>query len=193
MTRRLLPVVTLLFLAFAAGCSSDSEEFRYNPSTAIAEVRSASATPAVTAMVSVVGVHANEKDGSPDSIQIRMRFENNGSETVTFDPRTLDLTTPLLLPFPPPIVLPPGPLTVAPLQAGNLTVQFPLPPLPHGSEDLNSLQLDWSIQIGGKKVSQSVRFRRVVPSNYYYDPYSGYPYPYSGWSDPAGYTYPYPY
>ena len=192
------PGVSLLLLAISAGCSPGREDFQYAPRTALAEVRSVSDTtqqaPAVTAMVSVVGIlQGNQKGEIPDAVEIRMRFENNGPEPLTFDPHTLDLTTPLLLPFPRPIVRPPGPLTVAPMKAGNLAVQFPLPPLPNGSGDLNLLQLDWNIQIGGKNVSQSVRFRRVVPSNYYYDPYAGYPYPYGGWSDPAGYTYPNPY
>ena len=66
--------------------------------------------------LSVIGVHREDRtEGFPESVEVRMRLENNGPETVRFDPQTLELTNGRLLPFPPPLARPPNPITLAPM------------------------------------------------------------------------------
>lgn len=181
MRRYSVPTVGLLLLASAIGCSPYEDDFEYAPRPALVEVRATSPQrpPVVTALVSVIGVRREDrKEAIPQSIEIRVRLEDNGPETVVFDPRTLNLTNGRLMPFPPPIVRPPGAITLAPTQSVTLTAFFPLPHVPGRDGDLDSLELHWIVQIGEQKVSQSASFRRVYPRFYYYDPYWAYPAPY---------------
>ena len=177
---RLVPMVSLLVLVSAAGCSPYLDDFRYAPRPAVAEIRSTSPqqAPAVTAMASVIGVRREDRnEGIPESVEVRLRLENNGAETVVFDVQTLNLTGGQLLPFPPPVVRAPSPITLTPMQSMTLTAFFPLPRSFHEG-DLDSLVLRWIVQVGGQKVSQSVTFRQVYARVYYYDPYWG---PYRGY------------
>lgn len=174
-------IVSLQLLALAVGCSPYEDDFEYAPRPALVEVRSTSPQrgPAVSALVSVIGIRREDRKlGVPESIEIRMRLENNGPETVVFDPRTLSLTNGRLVPFPPPIVRPPGPITLAPTQSVTLSAFFPLPRTPGHDGDLDSLELRWIAQVGTQSVSQSASFRRVYPRFYYYDPYWAYPPPF---------------
>jgi hypothetical protein len=161
-------------------CSPYVDDFWYSPRPAVAEIRSTSGdhAPAVTAMASIFGVRREDRSkGIPESVEVRLRLENEGSETAVFDPQTLELTNTELLPFPPPIVRAPSPITLNAMQATTLTAFFPLPQRTEGGH-LDSLMLRWVVQLGGQKVSQTVNFRRVYPRTYYYDPYWG---PYSGY------------
>jgi hypothetical protein len=81
---------------------------------------------------------------------------------VILDPKTLEMGNRQLLPFPPPIVRPSGPVTVPPMGAANLSAFFPFPELPPNA-DLNSLQVSWVMRIGSHDVNQSVNFRRLYP------------------------------
>jgi len=188
MARRFCLTVSLLLLASVAGCSPYVDDFQYTPHPAMAEVRSTSPqqAPAVTSLVSVIGVRREDRqEGIPESIEIRMRIENDGSEPAAFDSRTLVMTNGQLVSFPPPIVRPPGPVTAPPMRSVNVTEFFPLPQRGPEGGDLDSLQLRWLIQIGDQKISQSVNFRRVYPRFYYYEPYWGYPY----WGSPPYFWY----
>jgi hypothetical protein len=160
MIRRFFLTGNLLLFASVAGCSAD---YSYVPQPAVAQVGSTTqpqATP-VTTLVSILGVRqADRKEGIPESFEARMRIENNGSEPVVFDPKTLEMENWQLLPFPPPFVRPPGPVTVPPMGAANFTAFFPFPALPPNA-DLDSLEIRWVIRIGSHDVNQSVTFRRV--------------------------------
>lgn len=177
----------LLLLAFVSGCSPYAGDFQYVPRPAMAELRSTSGqqAPSVTAMVSIIGVrYEDQKEGIPTSFEVRIRLENDGSQEITFDPNTLEMTNSQLLAFGPPIVRPPGEVAVAPMQSGNLTAYFPVPRHPPDEGALDSLQVRWIVQLGSQKISQSVSFRRVYPRVYYYGPYWGWPYwgyPPIGW------------
>ena len=175
------PIVSLLLFASAIGCSPYEDDFEYAPRPSLVEVRATSPQrpPVVTALVSVIGVRREDRNQAiPQSIEIRIRLENNGSDTVAFDPRTLNLTNSRLIPFPPPLVRPPGAITLGPTQSVTLTAFFPLPRISGRDGDLDSLELRWIVQVGEQKVSQSASFRRVYPRFYYYDPYWAYPAPY---------------
>ena len=169
----------LLLLGSLVGCSPYLEDFGYSPHPAVAEVHSTtnSQSPAVVAMASVIGVHvADKKLDIPESVEVRLRLENNGQETATFDPRTLELTSAYLQPFPPPIVRAPSSITLNSMQSATLTAFFPLPPHPEAG-GLDSLTLRWILQIGNQPITQHVSFRRVYVyyDDPYWRPYYGYP------------------
>jgi len=171
-------IFSSLIFALLSGCSPYVDDFQYAPRPAVVDIRSKSGQqdPAVSALVSVIGVRREDsKEGIPESVEVRLRLENNGSETVTFDPPSLELTDARVLPFPPPVMRAPSRITLDTMQSTTLTAFFPLPER-SGSGDMDALALRWIVQIGGQKVTQTANFRRVYPRVYYDDPYWG-PYP----------------
>ena len=179
--KRTLWVLSLLLLASVTGCSSYLDGFDYWPRPAVVEVRSTAATqpqaPPMVVMASVIGVRVADKNlGIPQSVEIRMRLENNGIEVAVFNPNAMELVGGRLRPFPPPIIQGPGSITINPMQSASLTAFFPVPPSPEPGE-MESLTLRWTVQIGDQRVPQNVTFHRVYPRYYYYDPWWG-PYPY---------------
>jgi hypothetical protein len=185
MTRTYLLVLGWLMLA--GGCSPYVDDYQFQPRPALAEVRSGTTQNAlapVTALASVIGVrYADQKEGLPDCVEIRVRLEATGSESVTFDPRTLELTNGTLLIFPTPIIKPAAPITLGPTQSAVVTGYFPFPTgYTYITSDLATLQLRWLVQVNGQTVRQLAYFSRVVPAYYYYyDPYyADPPYPYAG-------------
>jgi len=105
--RCIVLLLGLLCVGSLVGCSPYLEDFNYSPHPAVVEVRSTtnSQSPAVVALASVIGVHvADKKLDIPESVELRLRLENNGQETATFDPATMQLTSAHLQPFPPPII-----------------------------------------------------------------------------------------
>jgi hypothetical protein len=171
-----LSIFSLLLIASLTGCSPYLEDFDYRPRPAVTEIRSTAATqpqaaPSLVALASVIGVHvADKKIDIPETIEIRLRLENNGPEAAVFDPNSMELVGARLRPFAPPITHTPGTITLNPMEAATLTAFFPLPPDPEPGE-LGSLTLRWNIQIGSQRLGQNVTFQRVYPRYYYYDPY----------------------
>jgi hypothetical protein len=186
MNARALPVgvVLAVCLMWLGGCSAYVEGYRYVPRPAVALVPGTqpSQPPPVATIVSIVGVHREDKSaGVPESVEVRMRIENNSPETVVFDPKSIELLDGGLMEFPPPIVRPPQPETLAPQQSVVVGAFFPFPPgHSYKNTDLESLELRWRIQIGGSEITQSADFRRMIRPYYYY-PYPDYsPYPFYG-------------
>jgi len=161
-------LMALLAVGLLGGCSS-YYDIDFAPRPAVSEVRpSGSQQPAVTGLASVIGVHREDHDlHIPESVEIRLRLENNGQETLTFDPHSMDLTGADLQPFGPPIVRAPN-VTLNAMQATTLTAFFPLPPRTE-TGDLDFLTLRWTIQVGAQQMSQTVNFHRVFHRVYYYD------------------------
>lgn len=172
-----VPIVLLLM-----GCSAYVEDFSYAPRPAMAALppNPLEQAPPFVAMASVIGVRrADSREMLPTSVEVRVRLENPGSQPVQFDPRTLDLTNGELMKFPPPIARPPDSITINPTQTVVLSAFFPFPPgTYYGDIDMNSLQLRWQVEVGGKKLPMAVYFQRIYEP-YYYNPYWDYP-PY-GW------------
>ncbi len=162
------------------GCTTYVEGYHYLPRPAVALVPATqpSQPPPSAAIVSVIGVHREDRSaGIPESVEVRMRLENNGPETVVFDPRTMELLDGGLMEFPPPVVRPPQPVTLGPSQAVVVGAFFPFPPgHSYKNTDLESLQLRWRVQIGGSEVGQAADFRRMIRLYNYY-PYPDYGYP----------------
>lgn len=183
---QIFQLIGLCLLAAVAGCSPYEEDFQYVPHPALAEVRSTNSQqpPTIASLASVIGVRRADRQADiPESFEVRMRIENDGNEQATVDPSTLEMTNGQLLPFPRPIVRPPGIVTVPPTRSANLTAYFPIPPRRPQPGDLDSLEVHWVVQLGSQNVNQHVNFRRVYP-RVYYGPYWGYPYwgyPPYGW------------
>jgi hypothetical protein len=184
MNQRALPfgvVFAPLCLMLLGGCSTYVEGFHYVPRPAVALVPGTqpSQPPPTAAIVSVVGVHREDRGaGIPESVEVRMRVENNGPENVVFDPRTMELLDGGLMEFPPPVLRPAQVIALAPQQSVVVGAFFPFPPgRSYKNTDLESLQLRWHLQLGGSEVGQAADFRRMIRPYYYY-PYPDYAYPY---------------
>ncbi|HSV13888.1 MAG TPA: hypothetical protein VLI90_06485, partial [Tepidisphaeraceae bacterium] len=127
----------------------------------------------------------------PPSVEINFQLNNDGSQTVTFDPHTIQLSDAGLTRFDPPIVRPEQPpITLDPAQSTTITAYFPFPPgRTADNMEMSSLQLRWNVHIGDRSVSQTVFFRQSSPTYYYYRPYYYYddPYWYGGpyWYGPS--------
>lgn len=173
---------SLGLLVLISGCSPYVEGFRYAPRPAVADVRLATTQPnqraqsPVTAYAAIIGIRREDKrQHIPLSVSVRLRLDNHGPQEVVFDPHTLDLTDAQLLRFPPPIGVPPQPVTIPPEQSFTLQAYFPFPfGLSYDNSGMENLQLHWTVQIDGQVVPQNASFHRV--HNYYmYDPYWDYP------------------
>jgi len=190
MLNRITLLASLLGLMLVTGCSPYINDIYYTPHPAVAEVQVATtqpaqvATPPVTTYATIVGVRREDRDQHiPLSVEVRLRLENHGSQAVSFDPHTLDLTNGELVVFPPPIVRPPQAFSILPGQPAIVQANFPLPPgFSYDGAGMATLQLHWDVQIDGHVVQQMAKFHRAH-RYYYYDPYWDYP--------PYGYGYPY--
>ncbi len=175
-------LILLVGLAFLAGCSSSPyiEDYQYTPRPATARVHPANMPNAdvLTAMGSVIGVR---KEGSeqrlPESVEVRLRLDNTGSEQASFDPQSMELMTGELVKFRVPIVKAPSEIVLDPLQSTTLTALFPIP---ENVGEMQSLILKWVVKVKGQPVPQTLNFQRVYTSSYYYDPYWA-PYTYAGY------------
>ena len=175
-----------LLLLLAAGCAPYVEGYYYAPHPALALIPATqpSQPPTVAAFASVVGIRRQDDQlHLPLSIEVRLRIDNNGSQQLWFDPRSMQLTSGDLIRFGPPLIDAESQLVVDPGQSALITANFPFPGgKSYDDFDLSSLELRWGERVGPQNVGQVAEFRRAIyvyPS-YYYGPYwdYGYPYPY---------------
>ena len=116
MTRRLLPLAfATLLVVLIGGCAEPVyvPDYTFVPQPAVVDVvrrDTGGGQPPVrplTVLVTVSGVrYEDAAHHVPRSVEIRLRFENNGALPVQFDPNTLDLVTGSLRPFEQPSVVP---------------------------------------------------------------------------------------
>jgi hypothetical protein len=168
-----------LALGFIGGCSAYVGDYDYVPRPALAQVapEPPDKTPPATAVVCVVGVRReDQKAGIPLSVELRLRLDNNGNKPVAFDPNSMQLSNSQLLVFGPPLVQPPQPMVLEPMQSLLVEAHFPFPPgHSYDNMDLDSLELRWQIKVGDQVVGQGAEFHRMVWPYYNYGPYWDYP------------------
>lgn len=170
------PVLGLVVGSFLVtsliGCSPYVDGFQYAPRPAVATVPGVPPQQGaqVTAYASIIGVRREDrKAGIPESVEARLRIENDGPQTLVFDPRSMELLDGMLLKFPAPVVRPPEVVELEPMQSAVVSAFFPFPPgHSYRNTDLDSLQLKWVVQIDRRPVTQSVSFHRLYPVGYYY-------------------------
>jgi hypothetical protein len=190
---RIAAVVLSAFCLMAViGCSQYDDDYQFSPRPVTAQIPATQPQdpPPVMVQATVVGVRYGDEDNHiPQSVEIRLQMDNNGPDTVMFDPMSMELRNPQLIRLGPPIVRPPTPITLNPSQSAYLSAYFPFPPgVSYDSMDLSSLQLRWRVQIGPRPVVQVVNFTRVWAPYYGSGPgpYWYYPPPppvviYGGW------------
>jgi hypothetical protein len=185
---RLILLLPLALLVLIGGCSVYVDGYDFRPRPAVVEVPSTQPTepPPLSAFATVVGVRRADPDAKmPPSIEIRLRLQNNGPKTITFDPHTLELMNGQLLKFDPPRLDGEGPITLVPMQSAVVDTDFPFPP-PNSyyNTDLESLQLHWQVAIDNRPAFMGANFHQFYGG--YYEPYWNYP-PYVGfgWYSPG--------
>jgi hypothetical protein len=177
--------VICLPLLFLIGCASQYVGGYYyypHPGTITVPATQPTQPSPVTTLATVVGVRYPDEH-LPLSVEVRLRLDNKGAQPITFDPRSLELTSADLMRFLPAIVTVPTPLIVSPGQSVLIDAEFPFPDSKtYESADLDSLHLSWLLQVGSRSEPQAMDFHRedYYPRRYY-DPY---------WDGP--YAYPYP-
>jgi len=119
-------------------------------------------------------VQANSKADVPESVEVRMRIEDTGTDPITFDPQSLQLIDGSLMAFMPARVQQ-TPVILQPTDAASVDALFPFPPgYSPDNTNMSSVELRWQVQIDkGAQIAQVVDFHRVVPVYY-----ESYPYPY---------------
>jgi len=166
-------IISAFCLLGIVGCSQYDEDYQYTPRPVTAQIPATQPQdpPPVSTMATVVGVRYGDEDNHlPQCIEVRMQMDNNGPDTVVFDPMSMELRTTQMVRLGPPIVRPPTPINLPPSQSAYLTAYFPFPGGgSYDTIDLNSLQLRWRLQIGPRPVAQVVYFTRVWDP-YYYGP-----------------------
>ena len=155
------PLALALVAALASCSTSPWYDDRFSPSPLEVQV-SSSADPAaqVRALVTVRGV-SKGKDGGPDAVEVRMRLENLGTRKAVLDQQALSLVSGDLVEFGPPTVVP-APQTIAPQGAQMLDLIFPLPQgMRRQDLSLRGLNLRWTIDFEGRRVTTGASFQRV--------------------------------
>jgi hypothetical protein len=155
-------------LLIGGGCAEQPyySGYTFNPQPAVVQVfqRGDTKAPVATVLVSIIGIRRADTDQHrPPSIDLRLRFENNGQVPLSFDPASLDLVTGTLFPFSRPMVSPPTPIDLAPGQRAEASASFPFPPNTTPDRlNLNNLRLRWVVRVSNYPVSQTALFERVA-------------------------------
>jgi hypothetical protein len=180
MLRQITFAIMLPGLLFFAGCSGYVDGYEYTPRPALEVVppKLPDQPPPVEAMASIVGVrYSDSRSDLPACVEVHLRLDNNGPQTIRFDPRTMNLINGDLWRFPAVIVRPSDVVTLDPNDEAMVIAFFPFPPgLDWDHVDMESLQLRWAEQIGNETAGQTAYFHRIY--HVYYGPYWDYPYPY---------------
>jgi hypothetical protein len=180
MKHLLISLLVPPLLLLAGGCSVYLDGYRYLPHPGFAQSPTTQPTdqPSVTGYATVVGVRTDDADDHiPASIEVRLRVQNNSTQDVTFDPRSMQLMTGELMKFAPPILGGQQAIPLPPNGSAVVDTYFPYPVgYDAGNSDLDALQLQWQVLVAGRPGTLSVEFHRWYPRAYY-DPYWEYPPP----------------
>lgn len=162
----LLSVATLLW-----GCSTYDTRYAFDSPVEVPVAVPGSDGARVRTLVSVMGVHnADKHAGIPRSVEVRLRIENTSPARVSFNPRSMVLLSAGLVQFPDPILRPPGDRGLDPGQSAMIQAFFPLGEWETSERvDLSGLNLQWTLEIDDRTLTQSASFIRLPTA--YYDRY----------------------
>lgn len=157
--------LVLLLAGLMVGClGTYYSAYRYKPRPVarIVPAPEQSEQAAGRVLASIIGVRRATGDiPHPASVEVRLRIENRGDQTITLLPASLELVTAGLRDFPQPAIEPSPPITIPPGHTQTITAYFPFPA---GAEpeafDLGGLNLSWRLRIDGRTIQQSVTFTR---------------------------------
>ena len=162
-----VPVI-VLFAGLMMGCSNQpryAEGYQYMPPTSRQEMRlgndpPANIGPAAVATSSVVGVRlADNQAKIPDSIEVKIRLDNNGPAMATLDPASLQVLTGEYVPLPAPKLDPASTLYVSPGGSQVLTANFPFPPgRTYEQMKLNNVRLKYVVNLDKQSFPMDVPF-----------------------------------
>lgn len=171
--RSLLP---LLSLAALGACQSPWYAARFAPAPLEVQLAAEGEPSAqARALLTVVGIR-RAADGQPAQVVVRLRLDNMGDARLALVPDGFDCVTSDLVSMQPPgLDADPGE-PLAPGESRTWTVAFPVP-AGRTPEDLDwrGLNLKWTVDFEGRRVTTGVTFDRVWDGGYY-DPYWGDPY-----------------
>jgi hypothetical protein len=178
---RLLSYLAVIPVLLLVGCSPYVSGYYFTPHPGLSNVPATQPSQPVPAQVlaTIIGIrNPDSKVNLPLSMEVRLMIENVGNQPVTFDARSMQLSTGDLVPFQPPLFNATSSAVIPPGQSAIVTANFPFPNgANYDQVDLSILHLRWLIRVGDREVQQIQEFRRAVYATYGYDPYYE-PYPY---------------
>ena len=174
--RVITPLLSLCLVVWLSGCSAYDIKggFVPQPAETVAQLAPAGSETTgererVRTLASIIGVlKADKKAARPRSAEVKLRIENRTDEAVTLDPASVELVGGDLESFPPPI----EPRTAVMIEPGATRTVRLLVPFPEERVDLSGLNLQWALEVGDRRETQSVSFRRRE-RDYGYDGYPG--------------------
>ena len=155
----------LIALATASCTTSRWYDVRYQPAPLEAEV-SAQAVPGsqVRALVSVLGVaRADEKEGRPRQVEMRLRFENLGTVEAKVVEDGFSLVSADLVSFARAALAPNSDLTVPAGQTRTVDVAFAAP---ERDVDWSGLNLRFTLSFADVRVTTGGTFHHIVYAPY---------------------------
>ncbi len=160
----------VLAAALVGGCSVYDSRYAFDPGPVDVPAARPGAPDAepVRTLVTVLGVRrADDRSTTPPGVDVRLRVDNTSPYPVTLDPAKLVLFSAGLERFAEAIVVPAGPIDLAPGGSGIIDASFPYPEAGTPDEmDLSGLNLRWTLVIDGESVTSSATFGRL-PRGYY--------------------------
>ena len=163
--------------ATLAACSTYYDEYRFGPSPSAATVLAPRTDePAARVLATVAGIR-RPAEGRPAEVEVRLRVENLGAHDVRLVGDDLVLVTGALTELPVERIEEGPDAFVAPHSAATIAAYFPLPPDADPDDyDLRGIDVRWTLELDGRRVTGSAGFeRRVVV--WYHDPW----YPWGRW------------
>ena len=141
-------------------------DYHYGPNPAVVDVFSAASpqsSPPLTVYASLMGIRqADVHSQIPPSVEVRLKFENHGTQPVHFVPASVELETGELRPLPSPILNPSAAFDVPPGETRGQAAYFPFPPGTNSQVlDLNHFRVRWRVQIDSQPVTQTAYFDRI--------------------------------
>jgi len=161
---RLNPLLILTLVFALVGCGTYDARYAYEPGPA--EIALMDQRPdgehRGRALATIIGVRRdNPALEFPNTVEVRVRVENDSEKSVSFDPSSLQLLAADLTPFGQPTTRPAEQVTLEPGQTATVRAFFPVPRDAYRDDvNMQGLNLKWQMQVGQKTVQPSFTFNR---------------------------------